>query len=58
MKIFVEKTNEPKSKPSAEGLSFGTIFSDHMIICNYSPEMGWHNARITQYRDLSLSPSP
>jgi branched-chain amino acid aminotransferase len=57
MKIFVEKTKEPKQKPSSEGLSFGTIFSDHMLVCDYSPEKGWHNARITPYQDLPLSPS-
>ena len=57
MKILVEKTKEPKKKPSSEGLSFGTVFSDHMFLCDYSPEKGWHNARITPYRALPIPPS-
>ena len=33
MKIFVEKTNEPKSKPSAEGLS---LEQSSRIICLFA----------------------
>lgn len=37
--------------------SFGSIFSDHMFTQNYTPEQGWHEALISPYHNLSLSPS-
>lgn len=38
-------------------LVFGTIFSDHMFIMNYTQGKGWHNARIVPYQRLSLDPA-
>lgn len=57
MTISVEKTKNPKQKPASDHLGFGNIFSDHMFICDYSPEKGWHDARIVPYQSLSVDPS-
>ncbi|GAA1347771.1 branched-chain amino acid aminotransferase [Falsarthrobacter nasiphocae] len=37
--------------------AFGTIFTDHMAVVDYSEEKGWHNARIEPYGPISLDPA-
>ncbi len=56
MEIRIEKTKCPKQKPSG-ALGFGKIFTDHMFEMDYDPQNGWHDARITPYHDLVLSPA-
>ncbi len=46
-----------KEKPNEDTLKFGKVFTDHMFSMEYSPEDGWHNARIEPYHDLVLSPA-
>lgn len=36
---------------------FGTHFTDHMLTVEWTPESGWHDARITPYGPLSLDPA-
>lgn len=36
---------------------FGRVFTDHMAIVRYSDAMGWHDARITARKPLSLDPA-
>ncbi len=36
---------------------FGTHFSDHMFTTEWTPERGWHDARITPYGPISLDPA-
>ncbi len=36
---------------------FGQVFTDHMVTARYSPEDGWHDARLTAYQPLSLDPA-
>jgi branched-chain amino acid aminotransferase len=36
---------------------FGTYFTDHMFTVEWTPEQGWHDARITAYGPLSLDPA-
>jgi branched-chain amino acid aminotransferase len=36
---------------------FGTFFTDHMLTVEWTPENGWHDARITAYGPLSLDPA-
>ena len=57
MKIRIEKTAAPKEKPNADVLGFGKYFTDHMFVMEYSPEKGWHDARIVPFGNLSLSPA-
>src|SRR5690242_9632963 len=36
---------------------FGVHFTDHMFTVEWTPEKGWHDARITAYGPLSLDPA-
>lgn len=57
MEIKITRTQNPSAKPDAKKLGFGKIFTDHMFICEYTKENGWHNARIQPFGNLSLSPA-
>ncbi len=53
---FVQNPN-PAKKPDPSALGFGKIFTDHMFRMEYNPEMGWHNARIVPFENISLHPA-
>ena len=36
---------------------FGVHFTDHMVVVEWTPEEGWHDARVTPYAPLSLDPA-
>lgn len=55
--IEVNYCSTEKVKPKSEELEFGTIFTDHMFIMDYSDSLGWHDARIIPYQPLSIDPS-
>lgn len=56
--IRIERTATPKEKPADETkLGFGHIFTDHMFVMNYDTGLGWHDARIVPFGDISLSPA-
>ena len=56
--IRIERTTCPKEKPGADNpLKFGTIFTDHMFICDYIEGQGWVDPRVVPYQPLSLDPS-
>lgn len=58
IEIKISKNMNPKKKPSMDDpLKFGTTFTDHMFVMDYSPEKGWHDARIVPYGDIALSPA-
>lgn len=58
MEIKIIKTTTPKAKPADETkLGFGKVFSDHMFIMEYDTGMGWHDARVVPYGDITLSPA-
>ncbi len=57
MEISITRTTAPKQKPSMDGIPFGTYFSDHMFLMNYTEGQGWHDARIVPYGPLSLEPT-
>ncbi len=57
MEITITRTTAPKQKPSMDGIPFGTYFSDHMFLMNYTDGQGWHDARIVPYGPLSLEPT-
>lgn len=57
MDLSISKTSKPKNRPDENKLGFGTYFTDHMFLMDYSKEKGWHNARITPYGSLSMDPS-
>ena len=56
--IKIVKTSAPKTKPADESkLGFGKIFSDHMFVMDYSPEQGWHDARVVPYAPFQMDPA-
>ncbi len=57
MNISITKTTCPKEKPDASTLGFGKIFTDHMFMMDYTPDKGWHDARIVPFANLSLHPA-
>ncbi|MBQ9748013.1 MAG: branched-chain amino acid aminotransferase [Clostridia bacterium] len=50
-------TEAPKQKPETSKLSFGKSFTDHMFVMEYSPDKGWHDARIVPFANLTLHPA-
>ncbi len=57
MDITITRTTSPKAKPVWETLKFGTVFTDHMFIADFTEGQGWHDARIVPYGDISLDPA-
>lgn len=57
MNISITKTQNLKEKPDASSLGFGQIFTDHMFLMDYTPENGWHDARIVPFGNLSIHPA-
>ncbi len=55
--ITVERTSNPKTKPDWSNLGFGSYFSDHMFVMDYSQDKGWYNPRITPYAPFQMEPS-
>jgi len=57
MKITVDPLEPGDLKPSPTDLGFGRHFSNRMFSQCYSPERGWHDARIGPYRPFELDPA-
>ena len=57
MNITVTKNPNPGTLPPADKLGFGSIFTDHMFLMDYSADQGWHDARIVPYGPITLSPA-
>ena len=55
--IKYELVTEKKNKPDWNNLGFGKYFTDHMFMMDYDKGMGWHDARIVPYQNLSLDPA-
>lgn len=53
----VTLTKNPGTKPESKGLRFGTVFTDHMFVMDYSDEKGWHDGRIVPYGPIELDPA-
>jgi branched-chain amino acid aminotransferase len=56
--IKVTLTKEKKAKPAVESkLGFGKLFTDHMFLLDYAPDLGWHDARIVPYGPFAMDPA-
>lgn len=55
--IDVQLSLTKKEKPAFNQLSFGTVFTDHMFVMDYSKGKGWHDARIIPYQPITLDPA-
>ena len=57
MEIKITKTQTPKQMPKEAELGFGKFFTDHMFIMDFDRNVGWHNARIVPFANISLHPA-
>ncbi len=61
MQISVTRTPAPVAEDRLGEIlaapGFGTSFTDHMLTVEWTPEAGWHDARITPYGPLTLDPA-
>ena len=57
MNISMTKTTHPGKLPPADRLGFGSVFTDHMFLMDYTDREGWHNARIVPFGPISISPA-
>lgn len=55
--IRIEHTKNPKAKADVSGIAFGTYFTDHMFLMDYSVGKGWHDPRVVPYAPIALEPS-
>ncbi|GAB2992219.1 branched-chain amino acid aminotransferase [Nocardioides montaniterrae] len=63
--MSMQITTTPSANPTddarlAEILAnpgFGTHFTDHMFTVEWTPDGGWHNARVTPYGPITLDPA-
>ena len=57
MQISITKNPNPGKMPPSDKLGFGSIFSDHMFVMDYTDAEKWHNARIIPYGNLEINPA-
>ena len=57
MEIKITKSTHLKPKQDENNLVFGTEFTDHMFVMDYTEGEGWHDARIVPYGPIELSPA-
>ena len=57
MNITVTKNPHPGTLPPSNQLGFGTVFTDHMFVMDYTEKDSWHNARVVPYGPIALSPA-
>ncbi len=61
MQISTTLTSTPVDDARLAGIlgdpGFGNFFTDHMLTVEWTPEAGWHDARIEPYAPLSIDPA-
>ena len=57
IKIKIEPLNGKAKTPLADKPVFGKTFSNRMFTQRYTPEAGWHDAKIGPYAPISLDPA-
>ena len=57
MEIKITKTTTPQTMPPEEKLGFGKVFTDHMLLVDWSQDKGWYDARIVPFGRISLHPA-
>jgi branched-chain amino acid aminotransferase len=50
-------TDDARLREILANPGFGVNFTDHMFTVEWTPEAGWHDARITPYGPLTLDPA-
>ena len=57
MELKIRRVKTPQKIPDDSKLGFGQIFTDHMFNMDYTPESGWHDARIEPYGPIVMDPA-
>jgi len=57
MQITIHRTTQPKPRPDESKLGFGTHFTEHMFLMDFSPDKGWHHPRIEPYGPIPMDPA-
>ncbi|MBR7094743.1 MAG: aminotransferase class IV, partial [Clostridia bacterium] len=57
MEIKITRNENPAPLTPEESLGFGRVFSDHMLLWDWSAERGWHDLRIVPFAPLTLHPA-
>lgn len=61
LQFKVDKRSNPLPDVERENIladpGFGKTFTDHMAVAFYGASSGWHDARITAFGDLTISPA-
>ena len=57
MEIRIRKTDTPGVMPQEDTLGFGRIFTDHMLVVDWSEDKGWYDARIEPFHNISIHPA-
>lgn len=60
-KFEVELRADPAADEAREAIlaapGFGQAFADHMVLVNWSTDVGWHDPRVTAFAPLRVSPA-
>src|SRR5919112_4618271 len=61
LEVVVDRRPDPTHDDELTSIlttpGFGQRFTDHMLLAEWTPERGWHDARITAYGPLALDPA-
>ena len=57
MNIRVERNPKHGMMPPSDQLGFGSVFTDHMFLMDYTDQAGWHDTRIVPFGPISISPA-
>lgn len=57
MYIDIQPLKPGEQKPFPQPLGFGRLFADRMFSQRYTPEKGWHDARIGPYEPFVMDPA-
>jgi branched-chain amino acid aminotransferase len=57
MPLRILRTSTPRPRMPDAQLGFGHVFTDHMLLMDYTPDVGWQDPRIEPYGPFSLEPS-
>ena len=57
MNIRIERSQKHGMMPPSDQLGFGTVFTDHMFLMDYTDQAGWRDARIVPFGPISISPA-
>jgi branched-chain amino acid aminotransferase len=55
--LSAHKASDERLAEILENPGFGNYFTDHMLTIEWTPDAGWHDARIEPYGPLSLDPA-